>query len=89
MNKSLALPLWRWAYLAWPWLPRPLAGCRSMAIGRRTIMAQPCVYSTYQYYVVPVQGAGPQVVTSYYPPAQGARHRAATGRPVRQPAARI
>ncbi len=34
-------------------------------------LAQPCVYPTYQY-VVPVQGAGPQVVTSYYPPAEAA-----------------
>jgi hypothetical protein len=33
-------------------------------------LAQPYVCPTYQY-VVPVQGSGPQVVTSYYPPMEG------------------
>ncbi|MGO8690380.1 MAG: hypothetical protein ACLQLG_12165 [Thermoguttaceae bacterium] len=71
MNRSLvlavvALGVWGLALGAEAYAWMPFYGDRTP-----NYMAQPCVYPTYQY-VVPVQGTGPQVVTSYYPPAQGA-----------------
>ena len=69
MNRSLvlavvALGVWGLALGAEAYAWMPFYGDRTP-----NYMAQPCVYPTYQY-VVPVQGTGPQVVTSYYPPAQ-------------------